>query len=119
KRSYPYDHYLAHILGFTGIDNQGLMGVEQQYDDRLKGESGSLSYFSDAKGQKVEDSSNHYTPPVDGMHLQTTIDLHVQTIIEREIDNAEIKYNPEGALAIAVNTKTADVLEKSESTSVQ
>lgn len=110
KRSYPYDHYLAHILGFTGIDNQGLMGLEQQYDDRLKGESGSLSYFSDAKGQKVEDSSNQYTPPVDGMHLQTTIDLNVQTIIERELDNAEIKYNPDGALAIAVDPKTGGVL---------
>lgn len=110
KRSYPYNHHLAHILGFTGIDNQGLMGLEQQYDDRLKGESGSMSYFSDAKGKKVADSSNVYTPPKDGMHLQTTIDVNIQTIIERELDLAEMRYNPDGALAIALDPNTGGVL---------
>src|SRR5699024_9384027 len=49
KRHYPYDDYLSHVLGFTGIDNQGLMGLELYYDDKLKGEKGSLSYYSDAK----------------------------------------------------------------------
>lgn len=110
KRYYPNDAYLAHVLGFTGIDNQGLMGLEQQYDDKFKGESGSLSYFSDAKGQKVTDSSNVYTPPIDGLHLKTSLDLNVQTIMERELDVAQIKYNPDGALAIAVNPKTGGVL---------
>lgn len=110
KRYYPYDHYLAHILGFTGIDNQGLMGLEQQYDEQLKGKSGSLSYFSDAKGKKVTDSSNVYVPPKDGLHLQTTIDLNIQTIIERELDLAQIKYNPDGALAIALDPDTGGVL---------
>ncbi len=110
KRFYPNDAYLAHVLGFTGIDNQGLMGLEQQYDDHFKGEAGSLSYYSDAKGKKITDSSNQYTPPKDGKHLKTTIDLDVQTIMERELDVAEIKYNPDGALAIAVNPKTGAVL---------
>ena len=110
KRYYPYDTYLAHVLGFTGIDNQGLMGLEQQYDEKLKGERGSLSYFSDAKGKKVKDSSNVYMPPEDGLHLRTTIDLNVQTIIERELDLAQVKYNPDGALAIAIDPKTGGVL---------
>src|SRR5699024_2476553 len=48
NRHYPYGDYLAHVLGFTGIDNQGLMGLEAFYDDKLKGKRGSLSYFSDA-----------------------------------------------------------------------
>jgi len=110
KRFYPNDTYLAHVLGFTGIDNQGLMGLEKNYDQKLKGKSGSLSYFSDAKGKKVTDSSNVYIPPEDGLHLKTTVDLNVQTIMERELDMADIKYNPDGALAIAVDPKTGGIL---------
>src|SRR5690625_4604773 len=110
KRYYPYDSYLSHVLGFTGIDNQGLMGLELEYDDKLKGESGSLSYYSDAKGKQIEDSPNVYKQPKDGLHLKTTIDLNVQTIMERELDLAELKYNPDGALAIAVDPKTGGVL---------
>jgi|SRR5690625_392630 len=110
KRHYPYDMYLSHVLGFTGIDNQGLMGLELEYDENLKGTSGSLSYYSDAKGRQIEDTSNVYRPPKDGLHLKTTIDINVQTIIERELDLAELKYNPDGALAIAVDPKTGGIL---------
>src|SRR5690625_2049482 len=110
KRHYPYNEFLSHVLGFTGIDNQGLMGLEMQYDDKFKGEDGSLSYYSDAKGKRITGSSNVYTPPKDGLHLKTTIDLHVQTIVERELDLAQLKYNPDGAIAIAVDPKTGGVL---------
>lgn len=110
KRHYPYGEFLSHVLGFTGIDNQGLMGLELQYDEKLSGQSGSLSYFSDAKGQQIVDTPNVYKPPKDGLHLKTTIDLNVQTIIERELNLAELKYNPDGALAIAVDPKTGGIL---------
>ncbi|MFS0751939.1 stage V sporulation protein D [Oceanobacillus sp. 1P07AA] len=110
KRYYPNGDDLSHVLGFTGIDNQGLMGLELSYDDKLKGENGSLSLYSDAKGRKLEDLADEYNPPVDGLNLQTTINTKVQTIIERELDKAAIKYNPDGALAIAVNPKTGGIL---------
>ncbi|MEI3606726.1 stage V sporulation protein D [Pseudogracilibacillus sp. SE30717A] len=110
KRHYPYGNYLSHVLGFTGIDNQGLMGLELEYDEQLKGTDGSLSYYSDAKGKQIEDSSNVYKSPKDGLHLKTTINLNVQTIMERELDLAELKYNPDGALAIAVDPKTGGIL---------
>src|SRR5690625_3319595 len=110
KRFYPHDHYLAHVLGFTGIDNQGLMGLELYYDDELKGEQGSLSYFSDARQRRIERLADVYDEPVDGLNLQTTIDLNVQSIIERELDLAVTKYNPDGALAIAVDPKTGGIL---------
>ncbi|MFD2133032.1 stage V sporulation protein D [Pseudogracilibacillus auburnensis] len=113
KRFYPYDDYLSHVLGFTGIDNQGLMGLEMEYDEKLKGTNGSLSYYSDAKGKKITDSSNVYIPPKDGLHLKTTIDLNIQTIMERELNLAQIKYNPDGAIAIAVDPKTGGVLAMS------
>src|SRR5699024_5643495 len=110
KRHYPNNEYLAHVLGFTGIDNQGLTGLESVYDTNLQGESGSFSYFSDAKGGKIPHLENVYKPPRDGLHLKTTIDLNIQTIIERELNYAQLKYNPEGAIAIVVDPKTGDVL---------
>ncbi|MBY7143727.1 stage V sporulation protein D [Virgibacillus sp. NKC19-3] len=110
KRHYPYDDNLAHVLGFTGIDNQGLMGLELYYDDNLSGEEGSLSYYSDAKGGRLDQLADSYTSPKDGLNLKTTIDSKVQTIIERELDLAESQYNPDQALAIAVNPKTGGVL---------
>ncbi|MBP1968198.1 stage V sporulation protein D (sporulation-specific penicillin-binding protein) [Virgibacillus natechei] len=110
KRHYPDGDNLSHVLGFTGIDNQGLMGLELYYDDNLKGEQGSLSYYSDAKGHRLDELADNYTSPVDGLNLKTTVDSKVQTIIERELDLAVSKYNPDGALAIAVNPKTGGVL---------
>ncbi|TCT26874.1 stage V sporulation protein D (sporulation-specific penicillin-binding protein) [Melghiribacillus thermohalophilus] len=110
KRNYPYDDMLAHILGFTGIDNQGLAGIELFYDDKLNGKQGSLSFFSDAKGKKLTDHAEIYKPPEDGMDLKLTIDVNVQKIIERELDLAEDKYNPDGALAIALDPDTGEVL---------
>ncbi|MFD1849148.1 stage V sporulation protein D [Oceanobacillus bengalensis] len=110
KRHYPFGDDLSHVLGFAGIDNQGLMGLESYYDDKLSGEEGSLSFFSDAKGGRLETLADVYSAPTDGLHLQTTINLKVQTIIERELDLAVSKYNPDSALAIAVNPKTGGIL---------
>lgn len=110
KRHYPYGDYLSHVLGFTGIDNQGLMGLELSYDDKLEGEEGSLSYYSDAKGNRLERIADVYNPPKDGLDLKTTINAKVQTIMERELNLAVAKYNPDGASAIAVDPKTGGVL---------
>lgn len=110
KRHYPHGDDLSHVLGFTGIDNQGLMGLELYYDEKLRGKKGSLSFYSDAKGKKMKRLADRYTSPVDGYDLKTTINTKVQTIMERELDLAVEKYNPDGALAIAVNPKTGGVL---------
>lgn len=110
KRHYPHDDYLSHVLGFTGIDNQGLMGLELYYDSYLQGKKGRLSYFSDAKQRKIEKYADIYSPPSDGLNLITTIDSDVQTIMERELDLAAAKYDPDGAIAIAVDPKTGGVL---------
>ncbi|TMN23490.1 stage V sporulation protein D [Lentibacillus cibarius] len=110
KRHYPFGDYLSHVLGFAGIDNQGLMGLELNYNDKLNGKEGSLSFYSDAKGRKLEQIADEYKPPEDGLNLKTTIDSKVQTIMERELDLAESKYNPDNALAIAVDPDNGGVL---------
>ncbi|MBR7795334.1 MULTISPECIES: stage V sporulation protein D [Virgibacillus] len=110
KRHYPYGDDLSHVLGFAGIDNQGLMGLELFYDDKLSGDKGSLSFYSDAKGRRLDRLADEYSPPKDGLDLKTTINTKVQTIMERELDLAESKYHPDGAVAIAVNPKTGGIL---------
>ncbi|MCA1200416.1 MULTISPECIES: stage V sporulation protein D [Priestia] len=110
KRHYPFGSYLSHVLGFAGVDNQGLMGLELYYDKELKGEQGSVKLYSDAKGKKMPNIADDYTEPVDGLDLRLTIDSRVNTIIERELDNAQTTYNPDGMIAIAMNPKTGEIL---------
>lgn len=110
KRYYPFGDYLSHVLGFTGIDNQGLMGLELQYDKQLKGEKGSVQFYADAKHNRMNDKADDYKPPVDGLDLKLTIDSKVQTIMERELDIAEATYNPDGLIAIAMDPNTGEVL---------
>jgi len=113
KRHYPFGDYLSHVLGFAGIDNQGLMGLELYYDEELKGEKGSVQFYANAKGQRMEDMADDYEPPKDGLDLKLTIDSKVQTIVERELDIAEAKYNPDGIIAIAMDPNNGEILAMS------
>ena len=109
KRYYPYGEMLAHTLGFVGIDNQGLSGLELMYDKYLTGSYGAIKYFSDAKGNKLE-LSEIYEQPQDGIDIYLTIDYNIQIALERELDNAISKYNPDQALGIVMDPKTGEVL---------
>lgn len=110
KRYYPFGSYLSHVLGFAGIDNQGLTGLELTYDKELSGEDGYVKFYSSAKGQKMPNIADDYTAPVDGLDLELTIDSRVQTIVERELDIAEVKYNPDSIVAIAMNPNNGEIL---------
>ena len=109
KRNYPYDKYLATTVGFVGIDNQGLSGLELLYDKYLTGEYGAIKYYADAKGNKLSLDEN-YEQPQDGMNLNLTIDLDLQAALERELDNAYMAYNPDSAWGLIVNPKSGEVL---------
>ncbi|MCH6268334.1 stage V sporulation protein D, partial [Neobacillus citreus] len=112
-RHYPYGSYLAHVLGFAGVDNQGLMGLEKYYDKELSGERGSVKFYANAKGERMNDMADDYEKPVNGLDLKLTIDTKVQTIVERELDIAEAKYNPDGLIAIAMNPNSGEILAMS------
>ncbi|MEW4223382.1 stage V sporulation protein D [Rossellomorea marisflavi] len=113
KRYYPYGSYLSHVLGFAGIDNQGLMGLELSYDEELSGEKGYVKFFSDAKGKRMPDMADDFEKPDNGLDLKLTIDTKVQTIVERELDIAQETYNPDGIIAIAMNPKSGEILAMS------
>lgn len=109
KRYYPYGKLLAHTLGFVGIDNQGLSGLELMYNEYLTGSYGAIKYFSDAKGNKLQ-LSEIYEQPQDGIDIYLTVDYNIQIALERELDNAISKYDPEQALGIVMNPKTGEIL---------
>ena len=109
KRYYPYNDLLSHVLGYVGIDNQGLSGLELKYNEELTGTSGSIKYYSDAKGNRLN-KAEEYKEAISGNNVYLTIDLDLQQSVERELDNAVAKYNPEHALAIAMNPKTGEIL---------
>ena len=109
KRYYPYKNLLSHSLGYVGIDNQGLSGLELQYDDYLTGTKGAIKYFSDAKGNRLN-MPEVYVEPVNGMNISLTIDINIQKSLERELDNIIDMFTPENALAIVMNPKTGEIL---------
>ncbi len=109
KRYYPYESVLSHVLGYVGIDNQGLSGIELYYDEYLTGADGAIKYFSDGKGNKLE-LTEVYEAPTSGITLELTIDLDLQLAIENELDNAVAKYDPEQALIVAMDPNTGEVL---------
>lgn len=108
KRYYPNGSMLSHTLGFVGIDNQGLAGLELMYDKYLTGSYGAIKYFSDAKGNKLK-LSEYYEQPQNGMDIYLTIDYNIQVALERELDNVVSKYSPDQALGLAMNPKTGEI----------
>ena len=110
KRSYPYGNLLAQTIGFTGIDNQGITGLEYVYNDYLMGENGVWKYFSDAKGNSLPQFSDDYAPASRGLDIELTIDLHLQEILEREFENAVAKYDPDQMIGIIMDPNTGEIL---------
>ena len=108
-RYYPYDTVLAHTLGYVGIDNQGLSGLELQYDKYLTGKSGSIKYFSDGKGHRLNELEK-YVPAVNGMDITLTIDIDIQLALENELNQADSKYSPEESLAIVMDPNTGEII---------
>ena len=109
KRYYPYGNLLSHSLGYVGIDNQGLSGLELEYDKYLTGTKGAIKYFSDAKGNKLN-KSDIYVEPTNGMNISLTIDIDIQLSIERELNNIVDMFKPDNALAIVMDPNTGEIL---------
>ena len=112
KRYYKYNDLLSHVIGYVGIDNQGLSGLELLYDKYLTGINGNIKYYSDGKGKKLE-LSEIYENPISGNDLYLTIDLDLELALERELNNAVDKYNAAGAIGIVMNPKTGEILAMS------
>ena len=109
KRNYPFGTTLSHTIGFVGIDNQGLSGLELMYNSYLTGSYGAIKYYSDAKGTRLN-LAEVYEQPQDGVNMTLTINYDIQASLERELDNAVLKYNPDQALGIVMDPNSGEIL---------
>ena len=109
KRYYPYATLLSHVLGYVGIDNQGLSGLELKYDDYLTGKNGSIKYTSDGKGNRLN-NLEIYEEATNGMDIYLTIDIDIQLALEKELENATAKYNPDESLAMVMDPNTGEII---------
>ena len=110
KRYYPYEKYMASLIGFCGIDNNGLAGLENTYDEYLKGKNGTLEYMMDAKGGLLPNQNYTLTSPSSGLHLKLTLNLDIQNVIEREMENAKALYNPSEISCVVMNPNNGEIL---------
>lgn len=83
KRYYPYDTLASKVLGFTGGDNQGIIGLEVKYDDYLQGTNGKILTLTDARGVEIENAGESRLDPVDGNNLVISIDYNIQMYAEQ------------------------------------
>jgi len=110
KRYYPYGSTLGQVLGFCGIDMEGLSGIEYKYNDYLKSQNGALSIYTDAKGNLMHDTTSIFTSSTPGMDIYLTIDINLQLIMDNIINNAIAKYNPDQVMGLMANAKTGEIL---------
>lgn len=113
KRAYPYNDMLASVVGFCGIDMNGLSGIEYMYDDYLSNQKGSLEIYTDAKGNLMHDTKSIFNEATPGMNVYLTIDLELQKIMDSVIEKAVNMYNPNQIMGLMVSAKTGEILAMS------
>lgn len=110
KRVYPNDTLASHVLGFVGLDDEGLEGIELLYDDYLTGTVGWIYSIRDAKKREVHGYEYREIPPADGNDVVLTIDSVVQSFAENALDSTFKKYNAKGGMIVVMDPYTGDIL---------
>ena len=109
-RYYPYGQTLCQVLGFTSSDNTGSTGVEKYYDKYLSGKNGELLYETDLVGIELKDGVAAYRAAENGLSLQLTVDLRIQTLVEEALKKVAAEYSPAGAECIVLDPNNFEVL---------
>ena len=111
KRYYPYGTVLSQVLGSCGSDNQGLAGIENKWDSVLTGTPGKIVSSKSASQEEIPNAEETYIPAENGSDLTITIDLNIQTIVEKYLKQAIEDNNVEnGGNCIVMDPKTGDIL---------
>lgn len=111
KRYYPNNNLAAQIIGFCGSDNQGLDGIEAKYDKVLSGTKGAIKRHTDAKGGEIGDEGESYVSAINGNDLILTIDINIQSIVEKYLKEACIDNKcTDGGNIVVMNPQNGDIL---------
>lgn len=110
QRTYPKRRLASHVLGFVGMDNIGLDGLELKLDRELAGIPGRIITEKDATGREIPQALHEHEPPVPGNSVWLTIDEAIQYFSERELDNIVAQYKPKSAVIIVMDPKSGEIL---------
>ena len=110
RRTYPNGRLAAHVLGFTGIDNQGLAGIELAYDATLRGKAGKAFAEQDGVGRVLIETQRIAEPPQDGADLLLTIDQVIQHITERELESAMLRTHARSGSVVVMDPRSGEIL---------
>jgi len=110
KRFYPNNRLACHLIGFAGLDNIGLEGLENRYNEYLNGKNGYKIVVRDAKRREIHAFGGTYIPPIDGYNLILTIDEVIQHITERALRKACKKHNAKAGVAIVMDPYSGGIL---------
>lgn len=109
ERRYPLGNFLTQLLGFTNVDGVGQSGIEQYYDQYLKGVDGATYTPTDLVGKKLAGGVTYYQDGVKGMRVQLSIDSNIQSFAQRATSQAQLKYQSKSASCIVMSAKTGQV----------
>ena len=110
KRYYPFGSLASRVLGFTGGDNQGIIGLEVQYESYLKGQDGMILTLSDAAGVEIENAAEDRIEPVAGRDLVTSLDVNIQKYAEQAAYQVMEKKQANSVSIIVMNPKNGEIL---------
>ncbi len=110
KRYYPYGNLASHLIGFTGTDSQGLYGLEYKWDSILKGTSGKIVTAADLYKSEISDNAEQYVEEQDGADLYLTIDVNLQSIVEKYLQEGVTANGADAGSVILMKPKTGDIL---------
>ena len=110
KRYYPYGDLASKVLGFTGSDNQGIVGLEVIYDEYLMGKPGTILTVTDAKGVEVETAGERRIEPVDGSTLHLSLDVNIQTYAQQLAEQAMLAKEAQSVSIIVMNPQNGEIM---------
>lgn len=110
KRYYPYDTLASKVLGFTGADNQGILGLEVKYDEYLQGTNGKILTLTDARGIEIENAGESRLEPVNGNNLYISLDHNIQMYCEQAAQKAYTKKSADSVSIIVMNPQNGELM---------
>lgn len=110
KRYYPYGTLASKVLGFTGADNQGILGLEVKYDEYLQGTNGKILTLTDARGIEIENAGESRLEPVNGYDLCLSLDRNIQTYCEQAAKKVCTKKSADSVSVIVMNPQNGELM---------
>ena len=109
KRYYPFDDLASRVLGFTGGDNQGIIGLEVKYEDYLKGTNGTILTVTDARGVELDGVAEDRIEPVSGQTLQVSLDYNIQAYCQQAAENVMEEKQAEAVSILLMNPQNGEI----------